>query len=191
MWKKLTVACALSGLCAGVMAAPTGWYELGLTWRDGVFTGKIYYDAASPYQVTQVQGTLQDSAQQTAIGDVWNVSNAAPVGEDFPLNFSNWSDPADPLNYNASFYLALQDLGGSLGVLNLPGTALGLYDWSNPDLFTEEALSNSPLLTWRIAAVNPVPEPAGAALLAAGAVGLGLARRRKRAPHARTASQFA
>lgn len=183
MLKKMLAMAVCAGLTAqAAVAAPMGWYDLELNWRDGAFAGQIRYDGSSPYRVLKVNGTLTTTAQTTAIADVWNVSTATPVSADTPLNFTNWADPADALNYNAAFYLELADLGSTLGVLAAPGSAYGLYDWSSDALFDEDHLNNSPLLSWRlVAAPSDVPEPATFASVAAALIGCALARRRKRA----------
>jgi hypothetical protein len=176
MFKKL-LSCALAGLSIqAASAAPSGWYDLSLDWRDGSFTGRILYDAASPYQVAQVNGVLASPAQTTAIGHVWNATTGTPVNE-MPLTFTNWSGLGDPLDYNAAFSLVLTDMGTALAVAD-PGPAWGLYDWSNPDFALQ--VSDSPLTGWRIAlAAQEVPEPAAPVLLAAGLFGMACVRRRR------------
>jgi hypothetical protein len=176
---KTALPLLLAMAVQSAVAAPQGAYDVSLTWAAGTFTGTIEYDPTSPYQVTSVAGLLSDSAQITAITNVWNVSNAVAVA-DTPLSFTNWNDPSDPLNYNAAFYLGLADVGGTLTLFN-PGSAFGLYDWSNPALFDAQ-LNNAELLSWSIAPVAaPVPEPAAVTMLLTGLAGCALARRRQAA----------
>ena len=178
--KALGTMLALAAQTA--IAAPIGWYDVALNWRDGAFSGQILYDGSSPFQVLEINGSLTTTAQVTAIRDVWNVSHGQPVSEEFPLNFTNRSDPSDSDNYNASFYLELADLGSELAVIADPGSAFGLYDWSNPDMDNEAQLSNSPLLSWRIAQVNQVPEPSTMLLVLFGLSICALQRRARPAP---------
>jgi ABC-type uncharacterized transport system YnjBCD permease subunit len=181
MLKKFLAASVLLAMTApAAMAAPASWYDVDLTWRDGAFTGRMLYDGSTPSQVLQVDGTLTTTAQTTSVTDVWQISQSVAVSDEFPLSFTNWNDPADPLNYNAAFYLVLADLGTSLGLVVTPGSALGLYDWSNDALFDENHLSNSPLLSWSISPVAAVPEPTTWMTMLAGLAGLGMLRRRAR-----------
>ncbi|MBD8531043.1 MULTISPECIES: PEP-CTERM sorting domain-containing protein [unclassified Massilia] len=185
MFKKIALLCTLFGCWIGsAAAAPVGWYTLDLTWRDGSFSGQMFYDNASPYRVLQVSGTLTDIAQTTAITDVWNVSHAEPADPWASFTNANGSDPDD---YDAAFYLHLVDLGASLGV----DTAMdnSLYDWSSDyAYYLPGQLDQSPLLSWTIAAAaGDVPEPASLGLLVAGLAAAGAARRKAaRAALART-----
>jgi len=178
MFKKLLL-CSLLGLSIqAASAAPGGWYDLSLTWRDGSFSGRILYDAASPFQVSQVDGTLIDAAQTTAVKHVWNLTTATPVAE-MPLTFTNWDGGGDPLDYDAAFSLVLEDRGAFLAVAD-PGPAWGLYDWSSADFLLQ--VSDSPLTAWRIApSAQEVPEPYALSLLGVGLLGMGLSRRRRMA----------
>ncbi len=177
MFKKMALFCALAGCwIQGAAAAPIGWYELELTWRDGQFSGQMFYDSSSPYLITRIDGTLADTAQTTRIAHAWNVSHAALPSP--WLAFTNAQD-SDIDDYDAAFYLHLLDLGATLAVDT--GMENSLHDWSQDAYFTPEQLDQSPLLSWTIRpAANEVPEPAGIGLLAAGFVAAAAARRRKR-----------
>lgn len=178
MFKKFALFCALAGLWIHtVAAAPIGWYQMELQWRDGSFTGKMFYDSSSPYRVTQIDGILRDIAQTTPITHVWNISHQelpAPA-----LSFNNTRGDAID-DYDAAFYLHLLDLGATLVV----DTAMdnSLYDWSNDWAFyTPEQLDQSPLIGWSISPLGgEVPEPAGLGLLAVGCAAAVAARRRNR-----------
>jgi hypothetical protein len=174
MKKWIGILCVLCGLAAQpAVAAPMGWYQMDLAWRDGSFSGRIFHDSASPYGITQVQGTLTDLAQVTAITDVWNASHAEPA----PWVFLDNAAGGDIDNYNAGFYLNLVDLGAGLGLdINLDN---GLYDWSNDFAwYTPDQLEASPLLSWSIAPAAQVPVPGTLALLGLGLIGAAAARRR-------------
>jgi hypothetical protein len=178
MFKKMALLGALCGLwIQGASAAPLGWYELDLTWRDGSFSGQMFYDEASPYRVLQVNGTLTDLAQTTQITDVWNVSHGTPA--DPWVSFTN-AHGSDPDDYDAAFYLHLRDLGATLAV----DTAMdnSLYDWSHDfAYYLPGQLDQSPLLSWTITpAASDVPEPASIGLLVAGLAAAAAGRRKIR-----------
>ena len=178
MIKKLALFCALAGLwIQTAAAAPIGWYQMELQWRDGTFNGKIFYDSDSPFRVTQVDGILTDIAQTTPITHVWNLSHEAASEPWIAFTNAQGSDPDD---YDASFYLHLLDMGASLAVDTSMDNSL--YDWSQDwAYYFPEQLDQSPLLSWAISpAVNAVPEPAGIGLLVAGLAAAAAARRRGR-----------
>lgn len=180
MFKKLALFCALAGLWIHTAAAaPIGWYQMELEWRDGSFSGQFFYDSSSPDRVTQIDGILTNTAQTTAITHVWNLSHEQ-LPEDSWLNFTNALGSAID-DYDASFYLNLLDLGASLAVdMTLDNS---MYDWSDLEAYALLGqIDQSPLVSWTISpAGGEVPEPAGVGLLAAGALAAVAARRRKRA----------
>jgi hypothetical protein len=179
MFKKLALFCALAGMWIHTAAAaPIGWYQLDLGWRDGTFSGQMFYDGSSPYRVLDIKGTLIDTAQTTSITHVWNLSHAEP-GQPW-INFTN-AQGSDPDDYDAAFYLHLLDLGSSLAVDTTMDNSL--YDWSQDfAYYFPEQLDQSPLISWSIAPVaNDVPEPGSIGLLAAGLVAAAAARRRRQA----------
>jgi hypothetical protein len=172
---RILFAALLCTLSQAAWAAPIGWYEFDATWRDGRFTGQFYYDSASPYQVTAVDGTLVDIARTTAINKVWNLENSQPE----PWVFLANTNPAELGGHDAGFYLTLVDLGASL-TLDTSG-ANGLFDWSNDAYYNPGQLDDSPLLSFHIAPAGEVPEPATAMLLLSGIAGMfTLARSRSR-----------
>lgn len=180
MIKKIALFCAFAGLWIHTAAAaPIGWYQMELEWRDGRFSGQIFYDSSAPYRVTQIDGILTDIAQTTAITHVWNLSHEQQPDESW-LNFTNAQGSAID-DYDASFYLNLFELGASLAVDMTKDNSL--YDWSDLEAFELFGqIDQSPLLAWNITpAGGEVPEPAGVGLLAAGALAAVAARRRKRA----------
>jgi hypothetical protein len=180
MFKKLALASALAGLFIGpAAAAPTGWYQLDLGWRDGAFTGQMYYDSASPFLALQVRGTLADLAQTTLMSDVWNVSHDAPA--DPWVAFTN-AQGASPDDYDAAFYLHLLDLGDTLAIDTAQDNSL--YDWSQDYAwYVPGQLDQSPLTSWSIAPLAAaVPEPGSIGLLLAGMAAAASAGRRGRRP---------
>lgn len=173
--KKQFLAAVAFLACATASAMPTGMYNLSLTWRDGNFTGQIHYDDAVAQKITQVHGTLVDTAQTTSIDTVWNVVNGYP--------YANWAflDDANPVgtnNYDAGFYVTIKDLGTSLAIdTSQPN---GLYDWSqNAAFYSSDKLYDSPLISSSITAVNAVPEPKSLALIGLGLLSLASLHRNK------------
>lgn len=161
-------ALALGLFSQSTLAAHMGWYQLDATWRDGQFSGRIYYDGASPYGVTQVAGTLTDLAQTTAIDKVWNLENAQPE----PWVFLANTNPNVPGEQDAGFYLTLVDMGGTLSLD--PAGANGLFDWSNDAFYSPAQLDDSPLQSF---AINAIPVPGTALLLAVGMLAMRSSRR--------------
>lgn len=174
MKKKILLALALLGaVMQSASAAPTGWYSLSETWRDGSFTGKFHYDGAAPERVTHITGVLTDLAQSTAIHTVW--SGEKPPGATW--TFVHNALPGIPDAYDAGFYLNLVDLGATLALDTSADN--GLYDWSGEFAwFVPEQLNGSPLLSYAIA---PVPEPDALAMISLALVGGACARRRFKA----------
>jgi len=171
-----TLGLAFSLFSQAAMAAPIGWYDFNATWRDGQFTGQFYYDSASPYGITAVNGTLVDIAQTTTIDSISTPED--PLLESWV--FLSNTNPADMGGHDAGFYLNLVDLGTTLTLDTTLGN--GLYDWSHDFAFYNPAqLDDSPLLSFSIAEAGAVPEPASAMLLLAGGVGMLSLRRRTRA----------
>jgi MYXO-CTERM domain-containing protein len=175
--RKYLLLCTLYCLLMQTaQAVPIGWYNLDATWRDGQFTGKFYYDDTLAYKITQVDGILTDLAQATAIKDVWNLTHDldAPQAGAFLDNAAS----AVPDSQDAGFYLYLRALGNSLVVDTTQDNYL--TDWSHDFAFYDEAhLYTSPLQSWRISAVNQVPEPGTGALAALGLLAAWGARRRR------------
>ena len=175
--KKLQMlfAAALCMFSQAVWAAPVGWYEFDATWRDGQFSGQFYYDSELPYRVTAVNGTLVDIARTTTITQV-------RTPEDPQLErwvFLSNTNPAELAGHDAGFYLTLVDLGASL-TLDASGPN-GLFDWSSEVYYNPGQLDDSPLLSFSIAQVAEVPEPATAMLLLSGIAGMLVRRRSRRA----------
>lgn len=179
--KKFLMMAATAGLLwQSAAASPVGWYSLTATWRDGSFAGRFYYDSASPFQVTQVQGTLTDLAQTTAIGTVWNTGNPDPS----PWAFLTNAAPGAPDEYDAGFYLNVVDQGSRLSLDVLADN--GLYDWSHDyAYFNEDRLGGSPLRGFSIVMQEraaAAPEPGSLPLLGLGALAMTVrAGRRRRA----------
>lgn len=174
MKKYLALLGTLLALLSPVShAAPIGWYELSATWNGGQFNGRFHYDSASPYQVTQVEGLLADTFQTTQITTVWNLANGAAPDE--PLFLHN-SKPAAEFGYDAGFYLALVDLGATLGIDT--GADNSLYDWSDFPAFELGELNGVALTGWEITPAGEVPEPGSLAVLGLGLLGCFAARRR-------------
>lgn len=163
-------ALALTLFSQSALAAHIGWYQLDATWRDGQFNGQFYYDSSSPYGITQIAGTLVDLAQTTTINKVWNLENAQPESWVFLAN----TNPSVLGEQDAGFYLTLVDLGDTLS-LDTTG-ANGLFDWSNDAFYTPAQLDDSPLQSF---AINAIPVPGTALLVAAGLLAMRPARRRK------------
>jgi hypothetical protein len=171
--KKFYALCALGALALSLfspsaLAAHMGWYQLDATWRDGQFSGRFYYDEASPYRVTQINGTLVDLAQTTTINKVWNLENAQPE----PWVFLANTNPADMGGHDAGFYLTLLDLGATLAVDT--SVSNGLFDWSNDAFYSPAQLDDSPLQSF---AINAIPVPGTALLLALGLLAMRPSRR--------------
>ena len=171
MKKLFTLLVATLGLYAqSALAAHIGWYQFDATWRDGQFSGQLYYDDTSPYRVTEVRGTLVDLAQTTAINKVWNLENAQPESWLFLAN----TNPADMGGHDAGFYLTLLDLGATLTLDT--SVSNGLFDWSNDTFYNPAQLDDSPLQAFSI---NAIPIPGTALLVMAGLVAMGTSRRVK------------
>lgn len=167
---------ALSALCCAFFqptasAAPVGWYNFSATWSAGSFNGQFYYDDTVASKVTQVSGDVIHTGRTFSI---------AGIAFDGDQTFAHNSNPlADPVFYDAGFYLNVLDLGATLGLDLLKDS--GLYDWGN-DLAFYPALDQSPLQNWSISQVVPpsaVPEPGSVALIALGLVAAAAGRRRK------------
>jgi hypothetical protein len=176
MKKNILLLCALFGLMLNASAMPVGWYQLDETWRDGSFSGQIYYDSASPFKIAHVSGVLTDLAHTTLITSVWNLQHDA---SEAPATFLYNALTGDVDSYDTGFYIKLVDLGSALAI-DL-ASENRLFDFSNNALFNEGQLDGSPLISWRINAVEAahiVPEPAGMALLSVGILAFGIARRR-------------
>lgn len=175
MKKSILVVSALLGmLLQTAVAAPIGWYSLNNTWRDGSFSGRFYYDTASPSRITGISGTLMDIAQTTSINNVWSGEQE----EGASWIFVNNALPGDPDTYDAGFYLNLVDLGTGLA-LDMSADN-GLYDWSRDfAFFVPEQLNASPLIRSDIAQVADVPEPGTLSILSAGLAACLYLRRRK------------
>ncbi|MYN06115.1 PEP-CTERM sorting domain-containing protein [Pseudoduganella aquatica] len=169
--KKLYMmfALALSLFSQSALAAHIGWYQLDATWRDGQFSGQFYYDAASPFGITKVTGTLVDLAQTTNIDKVWNLENPDPQPWVFLANTT-----ADQGGQNAGFYLTLVDLGATLALDTTVSN--NLYDWSNDAYFNLAQLDESPLQSY---AINAIPLPGTVLLMGVGLLAMRAPRRRK------------
>ncbi|KQV90269.1 hypothetical protein ASD15_23405 [Massilia sp. Root351] len=176
--KKFYALCALGALALSLfspsaLAAHMGWYQLDATWRDGQFSGQFYYDGASPYRITQITGTLVDLAQTTTIDKVWNLENAQPESWVFLAN----TNPAVPGEQDAGFYLTLLDLGATLTLDTSAGN--GLFDWSNDAFYSPAQLDDSPLQSF---AINAIPLPGTALLMAVGLLAMRSPRRQRQQP---------
>lgn len=164
-----SLACTLFSQSA--LAAHIGWYQLDATWRDGQFSGQFHYDDTSPYRITQISGTLTDLAQTTAINKVWNQENAQPESWVFLAN----TNPADMGGHDAGFYLTLVDLGATLTLDT--AAANGLFDWSSDAFYNSAQLDDSPLRSF---AINAIPVPGTALLLAVGLLAMRPSRKPRR-----------
>lgn len=162
--KNILLCCALLGMFVQTaVAAPAGWYTLQQAWRDGSFTGSFYYDGSQAEPIVDITGTLVTLAQSSTITSVW--TGEKPPGATW--SYITNGAPGELEQYDAGFFLHLVDAGQAL-TLDMAADN-GLYDWSaDYAYFWPEQLNGSPLLSYAIDAVSPVPEPSTVLLLGAG-----------------------
>jgi hypothetical protein len=138
--------------------------------------------ANSVYGISNCAGSTYKSAGCMANGDLWNVN----ISYDGSKLTTTLSDPAKMANYVAINSYAI-DIGSLLGTTTayVGFTASTGSGYENQDIVNWQFANTTQL----VAKPGTVAEPSSLALLGLGAVGLGIARRRKRSQAARAGAR--